>query len=75
MIEEIAIDPTPSSEEAAAIAAAIAAYRRTETEQQTEDRGDPPWKLAGRIEGVAQKRVRPPRAGTTDPWRMMERLQ
>ena len=76
--EQLTIEPTPSPEEGAAIAAAIAAHQRA---NNVTDDGTAPdtwegkqWQYAGRIEQVTGRCVTPPRELPANPWSMMGRL-
>lgn len=75
--DRLAIEPPPTSEEAAAIAAAIARFE-VDTGGADED-ADPEgegrrWGFAGRVEQLTDRRVLPPKEPPEDPWRAMGRL-
>lgn len=76
--DQLTIEPTPSVEEGAAIATAIAAYQRAQERannvvDDTTWTGEQ-WKYAGRIEQVTGRCVVPPQNRPENPWSMMGRL-
>jgi len=74
----LTIPPDATDEEAAAIAAAVAAYRRAvaiamAADADTDRRGER-WRFAGRLAAVHGRRARAPASAPADPWAAADRV-